>query len=134
VDHILLGLALGKLAPAYEIVGEEIIVPILVNHLGVTLAQQGKGTADAAYVDRLPQPVQYQYLPVQHGRGKVARKLASDLHGCQRTPSGAGMLLGLKSVSRCVRAQSAVMLILLQLRYQQLHDGKDVTIEAFDLR
>ena len=44
----------GEVAPAVEVVGQEIIPGIGGNDLSVTLVKQGKGTARRADIDRLP--------------------------------------------------------------------------------
>ena len=57
VDHFLLGLAMGEIAPALEVVRPEIVRTIRENDLRVPLAYERKRPPHCADVDRLPESV-----------------------------------------------------------------------------
>lgn len=67
LDHFPSGIALGEVMPSGEVVGEIIVVLITPDDMGVLLVKQSESPADAADVDRLPQPVEYQHMPVEQG-------------------------------------------------------------------
>jgi len=55
----------GKIAPAIEVVSQEIICAISGHHLGMSGIDQGKGASRRANVDRLPETVEHQDLTIQ---------------------------------------------------------------------
>lgn len=55
----------GEIAPAGEIMGREIILPIGEDDLGVPLVKKGKGSTRRADVHRLPEAVKDEHLTVQ---------------------------------------------------------------------
>lgn len=67
LDHFPGGFALGKVMPTREVVGEIIVVLVAPDNVGVLLVEQSESPADAADVDRLPQPVEHQHMPVEQG-------------------------------------------------------------------
>lgn len=60
-------LGLREIIPTGEVVGPIIVVGVAPHHLGVFLIKQGEGAPSTADVDRLPQPVEYQHMPVEQG-------------------------------------------------------------------
>ena len=56
--------SIRKVAPAVEIVGQKIL-PIGVDNLRMTSAEETEGPPHAADVDRLPQAVQHEHLAVE---------------------------------------------------------------------
>lgn len=58
VDHFVLRLAQGKIAPTLEIMRLELIFRIRAHHLGVTLIEKHESAADSARIDSLPKTVQ----------------------------------------------------------------------------
>jgi hypothetical protein len=79
VDHFLLGLAVGKVAPAREVVGAEIVGAVGENDLGVPLAYERKSPAHCADVDRLPEPIKDEDLLVQHNhRGARGSEISAE--------------------------------------------------------
>src|SRR5205807_2395040 len=63
--HLGLGRLRGKIAPAIEVVSQEIICTISGHDLGVSGIDQGKSPACRADVHRLPETVKHQDLTVQ---------------------------------------------------------------------
>src|SRR5205807_6680725 len=63
--HLSLGRLRGKIAPAIEVVSQEIICAISGDDLGVSGIDQGKSPACRADVHRLPETVKHQDLTVQ---------------------------------------------------------------------
>ena len=60
---------------------DEIVRAVGENDLRMPLAYEGKGPPHCADVDRLPEPIEYEYLSIEHkygalGARKFARKLA----------------------------------------------------------
>ena len=66
-DHFVLGLGRrdGKITPAGEIVGREIVLLIGRDDLGVSLIEEGESAPRRADVDRLPEAIQNQNLTVE---------------------------------------------------------------------
>lgn len=62
--YFMIGRARGKIAPALEIVSEEIVSGIGRNDLSVALIEEGKGATGRANIDGLPKAVQHQHLTV----------------------------------------------------------------------
>ena len=57
--------------PALKVVGEVVVLLVAPHDIGLALIKEGEGAAGTADVDRLPQPVQHQHMPVEqrlHGR------------------------------------------------------------------
>jgi hypothetical protein len=63
-DYFMVGRARRNIAPAIEIVREEIIRFIGGNHVRVPGVNERKGAARSADIDRLPQAIQHQNLTV----------------------------------------------------------------------
>jgi len=72
LHHLRLRIAVGKIAPALEIVREEIVPLVLPHDMCMALAEQGEGASDGTDVHRLPEAVQHKHLGVEnmlHGSG-----------------------------------------------------------------
>lgn len=61
VDHFLLGIAMGNVAPTLEIVGGEIVARLCEDDLRLPLEEQRKRAFYAADIHGLPEPVQHQH-------------------------------------------------------------------------
>ena len=67
LDAFGLRFGLGQVMPVAEIKGLERAICAVQNGLGVSLEEQGKGTAGGANVHGLPQTVEYENMLIQHG-------------------------------------------------------------------
>lgn len=61
LNHFPLGIGLRKIPPAFEVVGEKVILLVRRYDLRVPLIEQGEGATDRAGIDRLPQAVEHQH-------------------------------------------------------------------------
>ena len=110
MDHlfVLVRHFLGEVAPAREIVGEEVLT-VGVDDLRVAGAEKGEGSPHGADVDRLPQAVQHKHLAVEYVNHRVSPRVeAAEIIGltgsCQPTRQ-----LPLWSVGFSIRIEGARM-------------------------
>jgi len=64
LNQLVIGRVGGKVAPAFKIVGQEIIRVVRRNHLSMTGVNERKSAAGRADVHRLPETVQHQNLTI----------------------------------------------------------------------
>jgi hypothetical protein len=97
VHHLLFWRLDGEVAPALEVVREEVIVPVGKDDLGVPRTEQREGAPDGADVESPATDGSGRGLAVEHRRAglrKVARKLAPGFWGVNATViyhAGAGI-------------------------------------------
>jgi hypothetical protein len=65
--HFGLGIGLGKIFPAFEIVGEKIIPLVSGNHLGVSLVKKRERPAGRTGIHRLPKAIKHKNRLIKDG-------------------------------------------------------------------
>lgn len=84
MNHFLLRLAMRKIAPAFEVVRPEIVGSIRENDLRMPLANESKSPPHCADIDCLPEPIQYEYLSIEHRENPLgARKICAEINNGQ---------------------------------------------------
>ena len=87
VDHFVVRLAVGKVAPALEVVRLEIVCAVGIDDLRMARAKERESPADRADIDRLPETVQNEDLAVEHNGRTAPAGAGGKLRGSYHPPS-----------------------------------------------